>query len=224
MEEWLASELDVIGLNDPDIIEYLLPIMQDKEEDIDDVLESCRDFLEASLGEETDLSEFLDHARTRIQQDRAGEVDTSEIARQQLEEKRKQAVANAKKAEEELARLEQERAAQVERPLTKEERMERKKMREITARYDAMQLDENGDFVYVGNDDEDDFAVCNSNVDHVNEMHPSNARQRRKNMQRKSNETKPIWNETANAKTKPRKPPKSEKSVACNIVHQEPKN
>ena len=49
MEEWLASELDVIGLNDPDIIEYLLPIMQDKEEDIDDVLESCRDFLEASL-------------------------------------------------------------------------------------------------------------------------------------------------------------------------------
>merc|ERR1712137_122 len=170
MEEWLASELDVIGLNDPDIIEYLLPIMQDKEEDIDDVLESCRDFLEASLGEETDLSEFLDHARTRIQQDRAGEVDTSEIARQQLEEKRKQAVANAKKAEEELARLEQERAAQVERPLTKEERMERKKMREITARYDAMQLDENGDFVYVGNDDEDDFAVCNSNVDHVNEM------------------------------------------------------
>ena len=69
-----------------------------------------------------------------------------------------------------MARLEQERAAQVERPLTKEERMERKKMREITARYDAMQLDENGDFVYVGNDDEDDFAVCNSNVDHVNEM------------------------------------------------------
>merc|ERR1712137_206505 len=170
MEEWLASELDVIGLNDPDIIEYLLPILQDKNEEIDDVLESCRDFLEASLGEETDLVDFLNRARTRIQQERAGKVDPTEVARKQLEEKRKQEAAQAQEAEAELARLEQQRAVQVERPLTKEERLERKKMREITARYDTMELDENGDFVYVGNDDDDDFTVCNSNVEQVTEM------------------------------------------------------
>lgn len=48
-EEWLSSILAPFELNSPDIIDYLLPIIQDGDEDLDTIIESCKDFLEASM-------------------------------------------------------------------------------------------------------------------------------------------------------------------------------
>lgn len=49
MESWLGSQLEPFQLNDPDIIEYVLSIVEDEEEEIDAIIESCQEFLEASM-------------------------------------------------------------------------------------------------------------------------------------------------------------------------------
>lgn len=66
--------------------------------------------------------------------------------------------------------------------------MEKKKLREIAARYDGeMQLDQNGDFVYVGVEEEDDFQSNNENVARVTQLH---AQQRSNEKQKHMEKTK----------------------------------
>ena len=49
MEEWLTQQLATFDLNSPDIIDYLVPIVEDEDETIGDIVESCQEFLEASM-------------------------------------------------------------------------------------------------------------------------------------------------------------------------------
>lgn len=48
-EEWLNSVLAPYELNSPDIVDYMLPIILDEDEEIDNIIESCKEFLEASM-------------------------------------------------------------------------------------------------------------------------------------------------------------------------------
>jgi hypothetical protein len=48
MEEWLHEELSKIELNQPEIVEYILSIVNE-DDDLESKLEACKDFLEASI-------------------------------------------------------------------------------------------------------------------------------------------------------------------------------
>ena len=46
---WLEETLRVVGLDQPETIDYLLPILSDESEEISERLEACSDFLQASV-------------------------------------------------------------------------------------------------------------------------------------------------------------------------------